>query len=109
MLYAMTSILLITDLTFISDNYSYIVFNFSYHFNYYCYFCYFCISQENKEASISEIHEFVKKIPSLTLAHKILDQHINIAEKIKQVCGIIYCDSMYDYVILLDIISYNVL
>ena len=75
----------------------------------YIYFCYFCISQENKEASISEIHEFVKKIPSLTLAHKILDQHINIAEKIKQVCGIIYCDSIYDYVMLCYWISYRMM
>jgi hypothetical protein len=28
----------------------------------------------------------VKKIPALTQAHKVLDQHINIAEQIKQVC-----------------------
>ena len=27
-----------------------------------------------------------KKIPALTQAHKVLDQHINIAEQIKQVC-----------------------
>ena len=43
------------------------------------------IPKDNKEASISEIHEFVKKIPALTQAHKVLDQHINIAEQIKQV------------------------
>ncbi len=37
----------------------------------------------NKDASISEIHDFVKKIPKLTKEFKSLNQHINIAELLK--------------------------
>lgn len=40
--------------------------------------------REHKDASISEIHDFVKKIPQLTKEYKSLNQHINIAELIKQ-------------------------
>lgn len=40
--------------------------------------------KENKDASITEIHDFVKKIPKLTLEYKSLNQHINIAEMLKQ-------------------------
>lgn len=40
--------------------------------------------RDNKDASISEIHDFVKKIPSLTKEYKALNQHINIAELLKQ-------------------------
>jgi biopolymer transport protein ExbD len=40
--------------------------------------------RENKDASISEIHDFVKKIPQLTKEYKSLNQHINIAELVKQ-------------------------
>eukprot|EP01038_Epipyxis_sp_PR26KG_P009327 gene9327-12565_t len=40
--------------------------------------------RDNKDASISEIHDFVKKIPKLTTDFKSLNQHINIAELIKQ-------------------------
>ena len=39
--------------------------------------------RENKDASITEIHDFVKKIPQLTKEYKLLNQHINIAELIK--------------------------
>lgn len=38
----------------------------------------------NKDASLAEIHEFVKKIPKLTKDFKSLNQHIHIAEKLKQ-------------------------
>ena len=41
--------------------------------------------RENKDASISEIHDFVKKIPHLTKEYKSLNQHINIAELVKQI------------------------
>jgi hypothetical protein len=40
--------------------------------------------RDNKDASITEIHDFVKKIPKLTLEYKSLNQHINIAEMLKQ-------------------------
>jgi len=40
--------------------------------------------RDNKDASISEIHDFVKKIPALTNEYKSLNAHINIAELIKQ-------------------------
>ena len=40
--------------------------------------------RDNKEASITEIHDFVKKIPKLTMEYKSLNQHINIAEMLKQ-------------------------
>jgi vacuolar protein sorting-associated protein 33A len=39
--------------------------------------------RDNKDASISEIHGFVKKIPELTKEYKSLNQHINIAELLK--------------------------
>lgn len=39
--------------------------------------------RENKDASISEIHDFVKKIPTLTKEFKQVQKHINIAEVIK--------------------------
>ena len=39
--------------------------------------------RENKDASITEIHDFVKKIPQLTREYKLLSTHINIAELIK--------------------------
>jgi hypothetical protein len=38
----------------------------------------------NRDASLAEIHEFVKKIPKLTKDFKSLNQHIHIAEKLKQ-------------------------
>lgn len=37
----------------------------------------------NKDASLAEIHEFVKKIPKLTRDFKSLNQHIHIAELLK--------------------------
>lgn len=40
--------------------------------------------RDNKDASISEIHGFVKKIPELTKEYKSLHQHINIAELLKK-------------------------
>ena len=40
--------------------------------------------RDNKDASITEIHDFVKKIPALTKEYKSLNEHINIAELIKQ-------------------------
>jgi vacuolar protein sorting-associated protein 33A len=40
--------------------------------------------RDNKDASISEIHDFVKKLPALTKEYKSLYQHINIAELIKK-------------------------
>lgn len=39
--------------------------------------------RENKDASISEIHDFVKKIPHLTKEFKYLQRHINIAGFLK--------------------------
>ena len=39
--------------------------------------------RDNKDASITEIHDFVKKIPNLTKEYKSLNQHINIAELLK--------------------------
>ena len=41
--------------------------------------------REKKDASIVEIHDFVKKIPKLTREYKYLTQHINIAQLIRQV------------------------
>lgn len=41
--------------------------------------------REKKDASIVEIHDFVKKIPKLTSEYKYLTQHINIAQLIRQV------------------------
>ncbi len=38
----------------------------------------------NKDASITEIHDFVKRIPGLTQNYKSLNQHINITELIKR-------------------------
>lgn len=38
----------------------------------------------NRDASLAEIHEFVKKIPKLTKDFKSLNQHIHVAEKLKQ-------------------------
>lgn len=38
----------------------------------------------NKDASIAEIHDFVKKLPALTKEYKTLSQFINIAEVIKR-------------------------
>lgn len=38
----------------------------------------------NKDASLAEIHEFVKKIPKLTKDFKSLNQHIHIAEHLKK-------------------------
>ena len=38
----------------------------------------------NKDASLAEIHDFVKKIPKLTKDFKSLNQHIHIAELLKQ-------------------------
>jgi len=40
--------------------------------------------RQNKDASITEIHQFVKQIPGLTQNYKCLNQHINIAEHIKK-------------------------
>ena len=40
--------------------------------------------RDNKDASISEIHGFVKKIPELTKDYKSLNQHINIAALLKK-------------------------
>lgn len=40
--------------------------------------------RENKDASISEIHGFVKQIPHLKKEFECLQQHINIAELIKK-------------------------
>jgi len=39
--------------------------------------------KENKDASLTEIHDFVKKIPKLTRDYKSLNQHISIAALIK--------------------------
>lgn len=39
--------------------------------------------RENKDASLSEIHDFVKKIPSLTREYQYLQRHINIAGLVK--------------------------
>lgn len=41
--------------------------------------------REKKDASIVEIHDFVKKIPKLTREYKYLTQHINIAQLIRHV------------------------
>lgn len=41
--------------------------------------------RDKKDASIVEIHDFVKKIPKLTSEYKYLTQHINIAQLIRQV------------------------
>lgn len=38
----------------------------------------------NKDASLAEIHEFVKKIPKLTKDFKSLNQHIHVAEHLKK-------------------------
>jgi hypothetical protein len=38
----------------------------------------------NKDASLAEIHDFVKKIPKLTKDFKSLNQHIHIAEVLKR-------------------------
>lgn len=38
----------------------------------------------NRDASITEIHEFVKRIPSLTRDYKALQMHINVVEKLKK-------------------------
>jgi hypothetical protein len=40
--------------------------------------------KSNKDATLAEIHEFVKKIPKLTRDFKSLNHHIHIAEKLKQ-------------------------
>ena len=40
--------------------------------------------REKKDASIVEIHDFVKKIPALTREYKLLTQHINIAQIVRQ-------------------------
>jgi hypothetical protein len=40
--------------------------------------------RENKDASIVELHDFVKKIPQLTKEYKSLNMHINVAELIKR-------------------------
>lgn len=40
--------------------------------------------RDNKDASITEIHGFVKQIPQLTKEFKCLQQHINIAEHVKK-------------------------
>lgn len=38
----------------------------------------------NKDASITEIHEFVKTIPGLKESYQSLNQHINIVEELKK-------------------------
>mmetsp|Transcript_16768 Transcript_16768/g.50067 ORF Transcript_16768/g.50067 Transcript_16768/m.50067 type:complete len:677 (+) Transcript_16768:183-2213(+) len=40
--------------------------------------------RSNKDASITEIHEFVKRIPGLTQVYRSLQTHINITERIKR-------------------------
>lgn len=40
--------------------------------------------RSNKDATINEIHDFVKQIPGLTQVYKSLNQHINITEEIKR-------------------------
>ena len=40
--------------------------------------------RDNKDASISEIHDFVKNLPALTKEYKCLHQHINLAEFLKK-------------------------
>ena len=40
--------------------------------------------RQNKDASITEIHQFVKQIPGLTQNYKSLNQHINLAELVKK-------------------------
>jgi len=40
--------------------------------------------RDNKDASISEIHDFVKNLPALTKDYKCLHQHINLAEFLKK-------------------------
>ena len=40
--------------------------------------------KSNKDASLAEIHDFVKKIPKLTIDFKSLNQHIHIAEHLKR-------------------------
>eukprot|EP01036_Dinobryon_divergens_P026822 gene26822-35512_t len=39
--------------------------------------------RENKDASLTEIHDFVKKMPKLTKDYKSLNEHINIAALVK--------------------------
>lgn len=41
------------------------------------------MDRDNKDVTISELHDFVKKIPAITKEYKLLHQHINIAEQIK--------------------------
>jgi len=40
--------------------------------------------RENKDATLQEIAEFVKKIPGITREYKLLHQHINLAEVLKR-------------------------
>jgi len=40
--------------------------------------------RENKDASLTEIHGFVKRMPALAKEYKALTQHINIAQYLKQ-------------------------
>lgn len=40
--------------------------------------------RSNKDASITEIHEFVKRIPGLTQVYRSLQTHINVTEYIKR-------------------------
>ena len=40
--------------------------------------------RSNKDASITEIHEFVKRIPGLTQNYRSLQTHINITERLKK-------------------------
>ena len=65
--------------------------------------------RDNKDASISDIHNFIKKIPNLTSNYKTLNLHINMTSYIKQMTdsvefrefwqterGIIEGDNCYD-------------
>eukprot|EP00635_Sarcinochrysidales_sp_CCMP3193_P004806 CAMPEP_0118898104 /NCGR_PEP_ID=MMETSP1166-20130328/5229_1 /TAXON_ID=1104430 /ORGANISM="Chrysoreinhardia sp, Strain CCMP3193" /LENGTH=812 /DNA_ID=CAMNT_0006837187 /DNA_START=39 /DNA_END=2474 /DNA_ORIENTATION=- len=40
--------------------------------------------RSNKDASINEIHDFVKQIPGLTQKYKSLQTHINLVERVKK-------------------------
>lgn len=75
--------------------------------------------RENRDASISEIHGFVKQIPQLAKEYKALTQHINIAQHLKSTTdsqafrakwqaerGMLEGESLLDYVE--DLVSLDV-
>lgn len=54
--------------------------------------------RENKDASLQEIADFVKKIPTITREYRLLHQHINIAEQLKHTTDskLLACTALYD-------------